>query len=218
MFYLTILRRDSMNKSDIKIAHEIELKNIYDISDKLNIKRDHVELYGNYKAKISLDALKDGEKKKSNLILVSALTPTAAGEGKTTVTIGLGQSLKKIGKNVSIALREPSLGPCMGLKGGAAGGGYSQVLPMEDINLHFTGDMHAVSMAHNLLAAVVDNHLHQRSEPEIHPRKVDWKRVIDMNDRTLRSILVGLAGAGTNGVMREDAFEITAASEIMAVL
>jgi len=129
-----------MNKSDIKIAHEIELKNIYDISDKLNIKRDHVELYGNYKAKISLDALKDGEKKKSNLILVSALTPTAAGEGKTTVTIGLGQSLKKIGKNVSVALREPSLGPVMGMKGGAAGGGYSQVLPMEDINLHFTGE------------------------------------------------------------------------------
>lgn len=205
-----------MNKSDIKIAHEIELKNIYDISDKLNIKRDHVELYGNYKAKISLDALKDGGKKKSNLILVSALTPTASGEGKTTVTIGLGQSLKKIGKNVSVALREPSLGPVMGMKGGAAGGGYSQVLPMEDINLHFTGDLHAITSAHNLIAAVLDNTLHRR-KLDMDPRRIVWPRVLDMNDRALRGTIVGLGGPYSS-VPRESHFEITAASEIMATL
>jgi len=146
------------------------------------------------------------------------MTPTPMGEGKTTNTIGLGQALSKIGKQTLIAIREPSLGPCMGLKGGAAGGGYSQVLPMEDINLHFTGDLHAVSITHNLLSALLDNHLHQQNQPEINPRKVIWKRVIDMNDRSLRNILVGLQGGGINGVMREDGYEITAASEIMAVL
>ncbi len=163
-------------------------------------------------------AAKFSDRPTGKLVLVTAMTPTPQGEGKTTNTIGLGQALSRIGKKTIIAIREPSLGPCMGLKGGAAGGGYSQALPMEDINLHFTGDLHAVSTAHNLLAAVVDNHLHQGSDPEIHPRKVAWKRVIDMNDRTLRSIVVGLQGEGINGVMREDGFDITAASEIMAIL
>ena len=157
------------------------------------------------------------ERPDGKLILVTAMTPTKHGEGKTTTTIGLTQALARLGQRAVAAIREPSLGPCMGLKGGAAGGGYAQVLPMEEINLHFTGDLHAVTAAHNLLAAVVDNHLHQGNEPQIHPRKVLWKRVIDMNDRALRSILIGLEGGGANGVMREDGFEITAASEIMAI-
>ncbi len=175
--------------------------------------------FGPYVAKVpQAVAAKFADRPTGRLVLVTAMTPTPQGEGKTTNTIGLGQSLSRIGKKTMIAIREPSLGPCMGLKGGAAGGGFSQVLPMEDINLHFTGGLHAVSTAHNLLAAVVDNHLHQRSDPEVHPRKVAWKRVMDMNDRTLRSIVVGMQGGGINGVMREDGFEITAASEVMAIL
>jgi len=206
-------------KSDLEIAQSCALHPIDDVAATLGLGRDDVTPYGRYMAKVPAVALEclcgapDGR-----LILVTAMTPTPKGEGKTTNTIGLGQALARIGKRATIAIREPSLGPCMGLKGGAAGGGYSQVLPMEEINLHFTGDLHAVSIAHNLLAAVIDNHLHQRGSPEIDPRNVVWKRVIDMNDRALRSIIVGLEGRGANGVMREDGFEITAASEVMAVL
>lgn len=206
-------------RSDIDIAQAVEKRPIVEVAREAGLDAEDLVAQGPYIAKVPHSvAARYAERSTGQLVLVTAMTPTPQGEGKTTNTIGLGQALSLTGKKTMVAIREPSLGPCMGLKGGAAGGGYSQVLPMEDINLHFTGDMHAVSMAHNLLAAVVDNHLHQRSEPEMHPRKVDWKRVIDMNDRTLRSILVGLAGAGTNGVMREDGFEITAASEIMAVL
>jgi formate--tetrahydrofolate ligase len=206
-------------KSDIEIAQQAEMRPIADVARHIGLSDDDMVPYGRYIAKVHIGVTErmqgspDGK-----LILVSAMTPTPMGEGKTTTTIGLGQALSHIGKRTTIAIREPSLGPCMGLKGGAAGGGYSQVLPMEDINLHFTGDLHAVSITHNLLAALVDNHLHQRSEPEIHPRRVVWRRVIDMNDRSLRSIVVGLEGGGINGVMREDGFEITAASEVMAIL
>jgi formate--tetrahydrofolate ligase len=205
-------------KPDIEIAREVELRPIGEIADAVGLTEDELFPYGRHIAKIPLgimqrlNGMPDG-----HMILVTAMTPTKYGEGKTTITIGLGQALTCLGKKTMIAVREPSLGPCMGLKGGAAGGGWSQVLPMEEINLHFTGDLHAVSTAHNLLAAVVDNHLHHRNEPQINPRKVLWKRVIDMNDRSLRSTLVGLEGGGINGVMREDGFEITAASEIMAV-
>lgn len=206
-------------KSDIEIAQAAQKRPITEIARRLGLGDDDMIPHGRYVAKIPLavfERLKDAPDAK--LILVSAMTPTPMGEGKTTTTIGLGQALCRIGKKTTIAIREPSLGPCMGLKGGAAGGGYAQVLPMEDINLHFTGDLHAISIAHNLLAAVVDNHLHHRAEPEIHPRRVVWRRVIDMNDRSLRSILVGLQGDGINGVMREDGFDITAASEVMAIL
>ncbi len=205
-------------RPDIEIAREAEPRPIGEIAASVGLAEEELFPYGRYIAKVPLGVMErlaglpDGR-----MILVTAMTPTKHGEGKTTTTIGLGQALARLGKKTMIAIREPSLGPCMGLKGGAAGGGWSQVLPMEEINLHFTGDLHAVSTAHNLLAAVVDNHLHQRNEPEINPRKVLWKRVIDMNDRSLRSTLVGLAGGGINGVMREDGFEITAASEIMAV-
>ncbi|MGM0486061.1 MAG: formate--tetrahydrofolate ligase [Planctomycetota bacterium] len=206
-------------RSDIDIARVAEKRSILEVAEKAGLDADDLVSHGPYIAKVPHSvAAKYADAPTGQLVLVTAMTPTPQGEGKTTNTIGLGQALSHAGNKTMVAIREPSLGPCMGLKGGAAGGGYSQVLPMEDINLHFTGDMHAISTAHNLLAAVVDNHLHQRSEPEIHPRKVDWKRVIDMNDRTLRNILVGLQGAGTNGVMREDRFEITAASEIMAIL
>ncbi len=185
----------------------------------LGLDLNDLTLFGPHIAKVPPTvADRFADRPTGKLVLVTAMTPTPQGEGKTTNTIGLGQSLSQLGKRTMIAIREPSLGPCMGLKGGAAGGGFSQVLPMEDINLHFTGDLHAVSTAHNLLAAVVDNHLHQRLDPELHPRRVAWKRVIDMNDRSLRHILVGLQGSGTNGVMREDGFEITAASEVMAIL
>ena len=210
---------DMSMRSDLEIAREAVLRPIVEVAAGLGIDPENLIPYGRYIAKVplalggQLAARPDGR-----LILVTAMTPTSYGEGKTTTTIGLGQALTAIGRRAMIAIREPSLGPCMGLKGGAAGGGYSQVLPMEEINLHFTGDLHAVSTAHNLLAAVVDNHLHQQATPEIHPRKVVWKRVMDMNDRSLRSILVGLEGQGGNGVMREDGFEITAASEVMAVL
>lgn len=201
--------------TDIEIARQIKLEHIYNISDKLGIDRKNIELYGDYKAKVRLQAL-DGKKAEGSLILVSALTPTAAGEGKTTVSIGLAQGLAKIGKKVALALREPSLGPVMGMKGGATGGGWSQVLPMEDINLHFTGDIHAVTVAHNLISAALDNALHRRSIA-LDPRRVIWPRVMDMNDRSLRKILTGLGGKSM-GIPRETGFDISAASEIMATL
>ncbi len=205
-------------RPDIDIAREVAPRPIADIAAGLGLKADELHAYGPYMAKVPLAVMERlAERPDGRLILVTAMTPTKHGEGKTTTTIGLTQALARLGKRAMAAIREPSLGPCMGLKGGAAGGGYSQVLPMEEINLHFTGDLHAVTAAHNLLAALVDNHLHQGNMPEIHPRKVLWKRVIDMNDRSLRSILLGLEGAGANGVMREDGFEITAASEIMAI-
>ena len=206
-------------RSDIEIAQECQKKPIEQIAKKIGLSRDDIISYGPYMAKVPLslsERLKDNSDGK--LILVTAMTPTPMGEGKTTTTIGLGQALQLIGKKTMMAIREPSLGPCFGLKGGAAGGGYSQVLPMEEINLHFTGDLHAVTIAHNLLSAVIDNHLHQKNEPELHSRRVVWKRVMDMNDRSLRSIIVGLERSGINGVMREDGFEITAASEVMAIL
>ncbi|MCX7677685.1 MAG: formate--tetrahydrofolate ligase [Spirochaetes bacterium] len=206
-------------KSDLEIARETQLAPISEIAEKIGLTKEDILPYGHYIAKVSLnlfERLKEAQNGK--LILVTAMTPTPMGEGKTTTTIGLAQALAKIGKRAMIAIREPSLGPCMGVKGGAAGGGYSQVLPMEEINLHFTGDIHAVSIAHNLLAAIIDNHIHQKNEPELNPRDIVWRRVIDMNDRTLRSIIVGLEGKGANGVMREDGFDITAASEIMAIL
>ena len=206
-------------KSDIEIAQGIELKPIVDIAASLGLSRDDLIPYGRYIAKIPISIIDHyQEAPDGKVILVTAMSPTSMGEGKTTTTIGLGQALNQIGKKAIMAIREPSLGPCMGLKGGAAGGGYSQVLPMEDINLHFTGDFHAITTAHNLLAAVVDNHLHHRHTPEVNPRHVVWKRVIDMNDRSLRSIILGLEDKGINGVMREDGFEITAASEVMAIL
>jgi len=206
-------------KSDIEIAQSIPLKPIREIAESIGLSEDDIVPYGRFMAKIPLKSLESrSDVPDGKLVLVTAMSPTSMGEGKTTTTIGLGQALNRIGKRAMMAIREPSLGPCMGLKGGAAGGGYSQVLPMEDINLHFTGDFHAITSAHNLLAAVVDNHLHQRLNPEINPRHVVWKRVIDMNDRSLRSIILGLEDKGLNGVMREDGFEISAASEVMAVL
>ncbi len=206
-------------RSDLDIARAAEKRPIADVAAAIGLEPQDLVSYGPYIAKVPCTvAVKYADRPAGKLVLVTAMTPTPQGEGKTTNTIGLGQALRRIGKKTMIAIREPSLGPCLGLKGGAAGGGYSQVLPMEDINLHFTGDLHAVSTAHNLLAAVVDNHLHQQLEPEIHPRRVAWKRVMDMNDRSLRNIVVGLQGAGANGVMREDGFEITAASEVMAIL
>ena len=206
-------------KSDIEIAQGIELKPIAEIAASLGLSGDDLIPYGRYVAKIPISVMdRYQEAPDGKVILVTAMSPTSMGEGKTTTTIGLGQALNQIGKKAVMAIREPSLGPCMGLKGGAAGGGYSQVLPMEDINLHFTGDFHAITTAHNLLAAVVDNHLHHRHTPEVNPRHVVWKRVIDMNDRSLRSIILGLEDKGINGVMREDGFEITAASEVMAIL
>ncbi len=206
-------------RSDIDIAREAIMRPVKETADELGLLDEEIIPYGRHIAKISLevlDRLKDEPDGK--LILVTAMTPTAMGEGKTTTTIGLGQALAKTGRKTMIAVREPSLGPCMGVKGGAAGGGYSQVLPMEDINLHLTGDLHAISISHNLLAALVDNHIHHRNEPEMNSRDIAWRRVIDMNDRTLRSIIVGLEGRGSNGVMREDGFDITASSEVMAVL
>jgi formate--tetrahydrofolate ligase len=206
-------------KSDIEIAQSIDLRPIREIAAGLGLDDDTIVSYGRFIAKVPLKVLEERlNDRDGKPVLVTAMSPTSMGEGKTTTTIGLTQALARIGRKAMAAIREPSLGPCMGLKGGAAGGGYSQVLPMEDINLHFTGDIHAVTSAHNLLAAVVDNHLHQRMVPEINPRNVVWKRVIDMNDRSLRSIILGLEDRGLNGVMREDGFEITAASEVMAVL
>ena len=206
-------------RSDIDIAQSVTLRPIDEIAHGIGLGADELLPYGRYIAKLPIGLLdRFADRADGRLVLVTAMTPTSYGEGKTTTTIGLAQALSAIGRRAIVAVREPSLGPCMGLKGGAAGGGWSQVLPMEEINLHFTGDLHAVSAAHNLLAALVDNHLHQQLAPEIHPRKVVWRRVIDMNDRTLRSIIVGVEGRGANGVMREDGFDITAASEIMAIL
>lgn len=204
--------------SDIEIAQQAKMQKITDVAAKLGISEDDIELYGKYKAKLSYDLIRRvKDKKDGKLILVTAITPTPAGEGKSTTTVGLAQGMAKLGKKVIVALREPSLGPCMGIKGGAAGGGYSQVVPMEDINLHFTGDFHAITSAHMLLAAMLDNHIQQGNALNIDPRRIAWKRVVDMNDRELRNIVVGLGGKA-HGVPRQDGFDITVASEVMAIL
>ena len=204
--------------SDIEIAQQAKMQKITDVAAKLGIGEDDIELYGKYKAKLSYDLIRRVEEKKpGKLILVTAITPTPAGEGKSTTTVGLAQGMHKLGKRVIVALREPSLGPCMGIKGGAAGGGYSQVGPMEDINLHFTGDFHAITSAHMLLSAMLDNHIQQGNALNIDPRRIVWKRVVDMNDRELRNIVVGLGGKA-HGVPRQDGFDITVASEVMAIL
>ena len=204
--------------SDIEIAQEAQMNPIVDVAEKVGLKPTDLELYGNYKAKIHLDVMDQlAAKENGKLILVTAINPTAAGEGKTTTNVGLSMGLAKVGKKTFTALREPSLGPCFGVKGGAAGGGYAQVVPMDDINLHFTGDIHAVTTANNLLAALIDNHMHQGNLLNIDPKRVVWRRAVDMNDRVLRSITVGLGPKG-NGVTREDGFDIAVASEIMAIL
>lgn len=204
--------------SDIEIAQKAHMLPITEVAAKLGVGEEDIELYGRYKAKLSMDLIKRvQEKPDGKLILVTAITPTPAGEGKSTTTVGLAQGLAKIGQKVIVALREPSLGPCMGIKGGAAGGGYSQVVPMEDINLHFTGDFHAITSAHMLLAAMLDNHIQQGNALNIDPRRIVWKRVVDMNDRELRNIVVGLGGKA-HGVPRQDGFDITVASEVMAIL
>ncbi len=203
--------------SDIEIAQQCEMKNIKEIAKVAGVEDKYLEQYGNFKAKVDTAILKESDRKNGKLILVTAITPTPAGEGKTTTTIGLADGLRRIGKNVVVALREPSLGPVFGVKGGAAGGGYAQVVPMEDINLHFTGDFHAIGAANNLLAAMLDNHIQQGNALDIDVRKITWKRCVDMNDRQLRFITDGLGGR-VNGVPREDGFDITVASEIMAVL
>ena len=204
-------------KSDIEIAQECQMLPITEIAAKAGISDEYLEQYGKYKAKIDYKLLKDSDRKDGKLILVTAMNPTPAGEGKTTTTIGLADGLQKLGKKVMVALREPSLGPVFGVKGGAAGGGYAQVVPMEDINLHFTGDFHAIGAANNLLAAMIDNHIYQGNELNIDPRKITWKRCVDMNDRQLRFVVDGLGGR-VNGTPREDGYDITVASEIMAVL
>ncbi len=204
--------------NDIKIAKSISLKNISEIAKNLKLKEEDIESYGRYKGKIRIDAINNKkERNDSKLILVSAITPTPAGEGKTTISIGLSLGLNKLGKSSIVTLREPSLGPLFGRKGGATGGGYAQVLPMEEINMHFTGDMRAVEAAHNLIAAVLDNHIYQRKEPRLDPRRTKWFRVMDMNDRSLRDIVIGLGGR-IHGIPRESFFQITASSEIMAIL
>ena len=204
-------------KSDIEIAQETTMQPVMEVAKTAGIDLKYLEQYGNYKAKIDYNMLRDTDKKDGKLILVTAISPTPAGEGKTTTTVGLADGMRKIGKNVMVALREPSLGPVFGVKGGAAGGGYAQVVPMEDINLHFTGDMHAIGAANNLLAAMLDNHIFQGNELGIDPRRVTWRRCVDMNDRQLRFVTDGLGGR-TNGMPREDGYDITVASEIMAVL
>ncbi|MCD7763929.1 MAG: formate--tetrahydrofolate ligase [Lachnospiraceae bacterium] len=204
-------------KSDIEIAQETTMAPITEIAAKAGIDEKYLEQYGKYKAKIDYNLLRETDKKDGKLVLVTAINPTPAGEGKTTTTVGLADGMQKLGKNVMVALREPSLGPVFGVKGGAAGGGYAQVVPMEDINLHFTGDFHAIGAANNLLAAMLDNHIFQGNELNIDPRKITWRRCVDMNDRQLRFVTDGLGGR-TNGVPREDGYDITVASEIMAVL
>ena len=204
-------------KTDIEIAQSTKMQNITEIAKTAGIDDKYLEQYGRYKAKVDLSLLKESQRKEGKLVLVTAITPTPAGEGKTTTTIGLADGLRKIGKNVMVALREPSLGPVFGIKGGAAGGGYAQVVPMEDINLHFTGDFHAIGAANNLLAALLDNHIHQGNALGIDQRKITWKRCVDMNDRQLRFVVDGLGGK-VNGVPREDGYDITVASEIMAIL
>ena len=203
-------------KSDIEIAQSTKMKNILEITKEAGIDESYVEQYGNYKAKIDLSLLDNLNRENGKLILVTAINPTPAGEGKTTTTIGIADALRRIGKKAMLALREPSLGPVFGIKGGAAGGGYSQVVPMEDINLHFTGDFHAIGAANNLLAAMIDNHIFQGNSLNIDPSKITWKRCVDMNDRQLRFVKDGLGG-GKNGVPRDDGFDITVASEVMAV-
>ena len=205
-------------KTDIQIAQEATMKHIKEVASSIGIQEDDLEFYGKYKAKIS-DELweKAKDNKDGKLVLVTAINPTPAGEGKTTTSVGLGQAFAKLNKKAIIALREPSLGPCFGIKGGAAGGGYAQVVPMEDLNLHFTGDFHAITSANNLLAAMLDNHIQQGNALQIDPRQVVWKRCLDMNDRVLRNIVVGL-GNKMDGMVREDHFVITVASEIMAIL
>ena len=203
-------------KSDIEIAQSVEMQPITEIAKVAGVDEKYIEQYGRYKAKIDYALLNESERKNGKLILVTAITPTPAGEGKTTTTIGLADGLKRIGKNVVVALREPSLGPVFGVKGGAAGGGYAQVVPMEDINLHFTGDFHAIGAANNLLAAMLDNHIYQGNSLNIDPRRITWKRCVDMNDRQLRFVTDGLGGR-VNGTPREDGYDITVASEIMAV-
>ncbi|WP_394239453.1 formate--tetrahydrofolate ligase [Niallia oryzisoli] len=205
-------------KTDVQIAQEASIRPIKEIAEYLGITEDDYELYGKYKAKVSLDVLeRHADKPDGKLILVTAINPTPAGEGKTTVNVGLSMGLNRIGKKTITALREPSLGPVFGVKGGAAGGGYAQVVPMEDINLHFTGDFHAITSAHNLLAAMLDNHIHQGNALNINPKRVVWKRVLDMNDRALRNIIIGLGGTG-DGFVRQSGFDITVASEVMAIL
>ncbi|NLW10754.1 MAG: formate--tetrahydrofolate ligase, partial [Clostridiaceae bacterium] len=204
--------------TDIEIANKANMKPIREIASGLGIHESELEYYGHYKAKLSDELVaRTAGNTDGHLVLVTAINPTPAGEGKTTTTVGLGQALGLIGKKAIIALREPSLGPVFGIKGGAAGGGYAQVLPMEDINLHFTGDLHAITSANNLLAAMLDNHLQQGNQLQIDPRRIVWKRCLDMNDRALRDIMIGMGGP-LNGVPREDSFQITVASEVMAIL
>ena len=204
-------------KTDIEIAQECEMRPITEIAAKAGIDDKYLEQYGKYKAKIDYNLLKASDAPNGKLILVTAINPTPAGEGKTTTTVGLADGMQKLGKKVMVALREPSLGPVFGVKGGAAGGGYAQVVPMEDLNLHFTGDFHAITSANNLLAALLDNHIQQGNELQIDSRQIIWKRCMDMNDRVLRNIVAGL-GSKADGVVREDHFVITVASEIMAIL
>ena len=203
--------------TDIEIAQQCAMKPITEIAVTAHVDEKYLEQYGRYKAKIDLSLLRESKRPDGKLILVTAITPTPAGEGKTTTTIGLADGLRRIGKDVTVALREPSLGPVFGIKGGAAGGGYAQVVPMEDINLHFTGDFHAIGAANNLLAAMLDNHIQQGNALGIDPRRITWQRCVDMNDRQLRNIVDGLGGK-VNGIPREDGFDITVASEVMAVL
>ena len=205
-------------KTDVEIAQEAQMRPIQEIAEKLGISDDELELYGKYKAKVALSAWERvKEQPNGKLILVTAINPTPAGEGKTTTSVGLADAFHRQGKKVAVALREPSLGPCFGLKGGAAGGGYAQVVPMEDINLHFTGDFHAITTAHNLLAAVIDNHIQQGNALDIDVRRITWKRVLDLNDRALRHVVIGLGGKA-HGTPRETGFDITVASEMMAIL
>ena len=212
------MKRGNQMKNDLRISQETEIEPIVEVASKLDLKEDDLELYGKYKAKINFSGInRSKDNAEGHLILVTSINPTPAGEGKSTITVGLGDALNKINKKSVIALREPSLGPVMGIKGGAAGGGYAQVLPMEDINLHFTGDMHAITTANNALSALLDNHIHQGNELTIDARRVIWKRVVDLNDRELRKVIVGLGGP-IQGVPREDGFDITVASEIMAIL
>ena len=205
-------------KTDVEIAQEAEMRPIQEIAAKLGITEDELELYGKYKAKVTPEAFaRVKDQPNGKLILVTAINPTPAGEGKTTTSVGLADAFHRLGKKTAVALREPSLGPCFGLKGGAAGGGYAQVVPMEDINLHFTGDFHAITTAHNLLAAVIDNHIQQGNALDIDVRRIVWKRVLDLNDRALRNIVIGLGGKA-HGTPRETGFDITVASEMMAIL
>jgi formate--tetrahydrofolate ligase len=218
IFNFNHLKGDIYMKTDVQIAQEAKMLPITEVAKYLGIEEDELELYGKYKAKVSLEVLERlQDKPDAKLVLVTAINPTPAGEGKTTTNVGLSMGLNKIGKKTITALREPSLGPCFGVKGGAAGGGYAQVVPMDDINLHFTGDFHAITSAHNLLAALLDNHIHQGNILNIDPKKIVWKRVLDMNDRALRNIIIGLGGKG-DGFVRQSGFDITVASEIMAIL